>query len=417
MLNKPPELSYEHAGTLSIEDHFDRSTGSWKQPFEGPLWSVVAHAHQKGMRGKDRTVAIIDSGFDLGIKRLSEAALGSCAQESRLGGASEHGTLVALLINEIAPEATLDLYEVSMGSKPSAVLIEKALRTIEKSGADIVNLSLGHSTEQGGTGVCECKLAAEVARFAQANKLVVAACGNEFGPLSCPAQIKSVLSVGYSNERREINWDGEVPVREVSIADRPSFAQSMLANVLVRQPPDIAGSSFAAPMICGLAAISPPLTHLAEWSDVIFRAGSASEMMALGDPKLQEKYPWEEPIAALGALPAPGTSPLLSWMTHWIFINYALYLMTQDYARALEQADKAVEIAPWSDNAWSSFAGINMHLVDVLDLSKQDHRAAAIGHLQKAVNAYDQALVIRKNHEVYTYWRSHCLKRLAELTA
>ncbi len=417
MLEMPPDISYERASTLSIEDHFDRSSGSWKQPFEGPLWSVVFHAHKKGLRGKDRKVAIIDSGFDLGIKRLKDAARGSCIQESRLGGATAHGTMVALLINEIAPKATLDLYEVSTGGKPDAALLKKALRMVEKSDADIVNLSLGHSTVQGDGEVCECLLAAEVARLAQSNKLVVAACGNEVGPLKCPAQLKSVLSVGYSNERREIKWDGEVPVREVSIADRPDFGQSMLANALVRQPPDIAGSSFAAPMVCGLAALSPPLTHLAEWSDVLHRAAFASDVMALGDPKLQEKFPWEQPITALDALPAAGTSPLLSWMTHWVYINYSQYLMTQDYARALEQAQKAVEIAPWSDSAWSSFAGINMHLVDALDLSKQDHLAAAIEHLQKAVNAYDRTLEIRENHEVYSYWRQHCLNRLAELTA
>ena len=379
MLEMPPDISYERASTLSIEDHFDRSSGSWKQPFEGPLWSVVFHAHKQGLMGKDRKVAIIDSGFDLGIKRLKDAARGSCVQESRLGGATAHGTMVALLINEIAPQATLDLYEVSTGGKPDAALLKKALRMVEKSDADIVNLSLGHSTVQGDGEVCECLLAAEVARLAQSNKLVVAACGNEVGPLKCPAQLKSVLSVGYSNERREIKWDGEVPVREVSIADRPDFGQSMLANALVRQPPDIAGSSFAAPMVCGLAALSPPLTHLAEWSDVLRRAGFASDLLALGDPTPQEKFPWEEPISAMNALPAAGSSPLLSWMTHWIFVNYAQYLSTQDYAQALEQAYKAVEIAPWSDNAWSMVAGANLQLAKALDLSKQDHPAAPTG--------------------------------------
>ena len=62
-------------------------------------------------------------------------------------------------------------------------------------------------------------------------------------------------------------------------------------------------------------------------------------------------------------------------------------------------------------------AGANLQLAKALDLSKQDHRAAAIEHLQKAVNAYDRTLEIRENHEVYSYWRQHCLTRLAELTA
>ena len=85
MPNMPPDIAYEHASTLSIQDHFDRSSGSWKQPFEGPLWSVVFHAHKKGLMGKDRKVAIIDSGFDLGIKRLKDAARGSCVQEITIG--------------------------------------------------------------------------------------------------------------------------------------------------------------------------------------------------------------------------------------------------------------------------------------------------------------------------------------------
>jgi hypothetical protein len=148
----------------------------------------------------------------------------------------------------------------------------------------------------------------------------------------------------------------------------------MLANALVRQPPDIAGSSFAAPMICGLAVLSPPVTHLAKWSDVLRSAAFASDVMALGDPKLQEKFPWEEPITALGALPAAENIPALSWMTHWVYINHAQNLMTRDYAQAREQA-------------------------------------------HKAVNAYDRTLEIRENHEVYSYWRQHCLNRLAKLTA
>ena len=125
--NRPSNISYEHATKLSIEDQFDCTSETWKQPFQGPLWSVVSHAQRSGLSGKGRTVAVIDSGFDLGINRLNVASLGSCAQESQVGGPVQHGTLVALLINEVAPEATLDLYEVSMAGEPSAILIEKAL--------------------------------------------------------------------------------------------------------------------------------------------------------------------------------------------------------------------------------------------------------------------------------------------------
>lgn len=415
--NRPSNISYEHATELSIEDHFDCSSETWKQPFQGPLWSVVSHAQRSGLSGKDRTVAVIDSGFDLGINRLNVASLGSCAQESQVGGSVQHGTLVALLINEIAPEATLDLYEVSMAGEPSAMLIEKALQEIEKSEADIVNLSLGHSTEQDGPETCNCTLASSVARLSQLNKLAIAACGNEFGPLACPAQQQSVLSVGYRGERREIEWDDGVPVREIAMADRPDFAQAMLANVVVKQPPDIAGSSFAAPMVCGLAALSPPLTQLAELCDVLRRAASASEMTAFGDPELQALHPWEEPFNAIRKFPAAEPSPLLSWMTHWMYINYAQYLMNQNYDQALEQANIAVKIAPWSDNAWSMLAGINMHLTDDLDLTNKEQRAEAVEYLQKAVHAYDQTLVIHGKHELYSYWREHCLKRLTELSA
>ncbi len=416
-LNRLPEISYEHADVPAIEDHFDRATESWKQPFKGPLWSVVAHARKNGLTGEGRTVAIIDSGFDLSIKKLNEATLGGCVQESQPGGSLDHGTLVALLINEIAPEATLDLYEVSVAGRPSAALIKKALQKIEGSDADIVNMSLGHSSETDGGGICDCTLAASVAQLTRTNKLVVAACGNEVGPLKCPAEQQSVLSVGYASERREIEWDGEVPVRETAIADRPGFDQSMLADMVVRQPPDVAGSSFAAPMICGLAALSPAITHLAEWRDVLSAATNASTATALDDPKLQQMFPWDEPINALSELPAFEDSPLLRWMTQWIYINHAHYLMTQNYMEALKQAHIGVRIAPWSDNAWSMVAGINKHLADRLDNSSQDQRAEAIERYKNAVKAYDHALVIREKHKLYSYWRVYCLRRLAELQA
>lgn len=399
-----PEIEYENADELRLEQHFNCSTESWIRPFGGPLWSVVEQSHQKGLKGQNRNIAIVDSGFDLSIKRLEDAALGACIQESPCAESRDHGTMVALLINEIAPDATLNLYEISVGGEPSGELLNKALADIARSDNDIVNLSLRHRAGAEYDGVCHCELSEAVARVSAAGKFVAAACGNQSGPVACPAALKAVLSVGYRGERREIEWDGDVPVREVAMTAGPVSPQTMLADVVVQQTPDVLGSSFATPMISGLAALSPPLEDLAHIIGMLRDAANASDITARGFADLQQKYPWEPPIQAMHALESRSFNPFYVWMTYWIYVNYSQYLMSQDYSQALKYAQKAVDFAPWNDNAWSSVAAINMHIAKAPALSVPERRAC----LLRAVDAYDRALAIRKDHAVYLYWRRQC---------
>ena len=413
MGNTDPEIVLESVDEVPLEQHFDRVKEVWNKPFDGPLWSVVAYSHEQGQKGQGRRIAIVDSGFDMGIGRVEDAALGSCVQESPQADSKGHGTYVALLINEIAPEATLDLYEVSLGGRPNRGLLGKALGEIGRSEADIVNLSLGHRPVSEGENACNCSVATAVAQLAASGKTVVAACGNQEGPISCPAALDSVLAVGYRGELREIEWQNGVPTRETAMAVPPDFEQTMAADVVVQQPPDVLGSSFAVPMVSGLAALSPPLAleDLATIRGIVRAAVDASDVTALNTLELLERYPWESPVQALERLGIRSSNPLLVWMTVWIYINYAHYLMLKDLSIALSYAEKATDLAPWDENAWSMVAGTHMHMAQEPHRSSPDRRE----HIRRAVDAYDNALAIRKDHIVYRYWRERCLELAGQL--
>ncbi len=154
--------------------HIDYTTGTL------PTGALLFHSY--GFRGQGIRVAVIDAGF----QGLSEAILkgwiepGAIYQTKDYGGqglemGSDHGTRVARIVHEMAPEAQLVL--MSLGEEGTEVELENAVRDAIRLGVRIINHSLGwFDTNFGdGTGLVD-----EIARrAADAGILWVNAAGNQ----------------------------------------------------------------------------------------------------------------------------------------------------------------------------------------------------------------------------------------------
>lgn len=122
---------------------YDPDTGELRIDRQGDLWDAVEIARASGATGRGRTVAVIDCGFDTTVERLRVAAGVEAAADGDAKRYGWHGTVVALLINEIAPDARLVLVDAAGpdgGLSRSGV--GEILRSPAVRGTDVVNLSM-----------------------------------------------------------------------------------------------------------------------------------------------------------------------------------------------------------------------------------------------------------------------------------
>ena len=291
---------------------FDRATGTWRLPQTGDFWDAVFAAWQLGRHGEGVTIAVIDDGFDVSYPGLEH-------QETPWGvatnGLSTHGTAVALLILAVAPRARLILYSVASvdGWKPD--LIEKALGHAKSTDASIVNLSLGlahraaevydlegwMSTIKPWPGLrkddipfmiaeSECQLngwrdlvrvhptsVGEAAiDVSKSGRTVIAATGNAEGYIFEPALLPSIYSAAFHQGRNPNIKDMFDRVNYVL----PGFSQSAFRDFGVFQPRDALGSSFAAPLVTGMAALMKEPKDLSKYRDIEWLSGIGSELEA-----------------------------------------------------------------------------------------------------------------------------------------
>lgn len=251
----------------------------------GAFWEAVRVGADAGMTGRGRRIAVLDSGFDMNIDVLADITLpGSVTTAETVEQCGHHGTVVALLIHEVAPEAELLLLDVnplSRGSVGSAVALAKSL------GADIVNMSLEFSlycprapkagydlavvvAEDPGVqpflrnldiwlkgiepfepGGCRqpCELCA-VLRTMPTKQLVLSAAGNLF-EIACPACHDRCVGVGFEAQTIVQRGGGNLLARNL-----PSgFSQNLVTEISIPQPAGFFGTSFASPLIAGFAAL------------------------------------------------------------------------------------------------------------------------------------------------------------------
>lgn len=209
-------------------------------------------------RGKGVRIAVLDTGIEKDHPNLSKVTWGddiAIVEESlRLSEAPGegvdlfgHGTAVAGIIHEIAPEAEIASFRVlgsSVDAKTSVVL-RGALLAIER-GYHILNCSLG------------CTIADHVLRYKHwvdeaylKGVHVVAACNNQdFSRQEWPAFFSSVIAVNMARTER----NGVIYYKPGSLVEFAAQGVDVEVPWLGGSTKRVTGSSFAAPKITGLLA-------------------------------------------------------------------------------------------------------------------------------------------------------------------
>lgn len=276
----------------------------------------MAELHGKGIDGRGVTVAIVDSGVarhqDFGdrIKAFKDFGSRKRAPHDPKG----HGTHVAGIIlgdgekvDGIAPRA--DLVACRISSEQEAIdAVDWVIANKDKYSIDVLNLSLGVDAKAD-PAKDEFRLAAE--RAVDAGLVVVVSAGNECKGGVCPSTISSpgisprVITVGALDDRGtpvrkdDKVWDkssqGALMEGKPDLVAEGAGVLSVLApgSVYADRVPGgseylaISGSSQAAPMVAGAAAlllqVNPALTHeqikeiLTGTADPLPGAGRASQ--------------------------------------------------------------------------------------------------------------------------------------------
>jgi tetratricopeptide (TPR) repeat protein len=251
----------------------------------GDFWDAVELAHNAGATGQGRRVAVLDSGFDLHLVRAAEP---SARTRQRTDSGAAHGTVVARLVQTVAPDARLGVWDISRQSVPDIRLVGEALAEAVAWGADVVCCSFGvpsdavmvpvsiaepffdessephavaaylreradagfESFRPGGC-IKKCAICDALDEYGDGRPLVVAAAGNESTLNLCPATHQASISAGFQSSSSVTLSDGSVD----DYHQLPSFEQYFLTDMVFDEVPGFEGTSFAAPLLAGFAAL------------------------------------------------------------------------------------------------------------------------------------------------------------------
>lgn len=229
---------------------------------------------QSSICGNDVKIAILDTGINPDLLPYPNNVIGKQyatdipTSTPRTVDNNGHGSLVAYIINSIAPGAQIIPFKVmdthgTVGSLLSALYLAE----IEFK-PDIYNLSLAVSCDLGACAYCgneimintkQLELLFEMIDRQRATNplpLIVAAAGNNSSTVKMPASFNNVLSVGsytpgshykgYSmiDSSKYIVAPGGLRTRKESIAFRPHFSSEILYE----------GTSFSAAFVSGISA-------------------------------------------------------------------------------------------------------------------------------------------------------------------
>lgn len=303
---------------------YDAQHDRWDVERSGPFWDAIQQFDDAAQRGAGRTIAVIDGGFDMTVPRLKTQRTMS---ETSADASTTHGTIVALLALAVAPEAQLLLCPTSRNGSISEESVAAALHDAHAAGADVINVSLEKPYDVGtvfdwaafddpashwpnmddhdlpfwaaqrlGTNeirdfvrVPPDSPMASAAVAVASTSIVVAAGGNHSGKVSIPAACPEVFAATFFTEERY-----ETGGSEVVLAGKPSFTTSLLADFALVQPPNVLGSSFASPLIAGLAACMPSLEVLDGFRDMSAFGGLASELTVRQTAYGKLGLPWSD---------------------------------------------------------------------------------------------------------------------------
>jgi membrane-anchored mycosin MYCP len=216
-------------------------------------------------RGRGVTVAVIDSGVNFshllmgGVPRNKGIALGFASTEDCLGHGTEAASLIAAQprtgydFSGVAPEATILPVKEQQGDKDGDPRrIAAGITESVKRGARVINLSLNTAVD-----VPELRAAVDFAE--RSNVVLVCAANNEGDKADAttpyPAGYKTVLTVASTNKQDQHSTFSNTgdfisiaaPGEDVQVAT--PIANNDSSFYIVK------GTSFAAPLVSGVAAL------------------------------------------------------------------------------------------------------------------------------------------------------------------
>jgi serine protease len=269
--------------------------------------------------GAGVTVAVIDSGVDASHVDLQGQVLPGLDLVDAKGDADTdlvgHGTTVSAIIAGkddeagvvgIAPKAKILPVRVlnQENRYDDAMVVARGVRWAVDEGARVINLSLG------GSGSSAALAAALDYAFAK-DVVVVACTGNASASASTgvwyPAREPGVLAVAGMERAGDALWGGSITGKE-TVVTAPS-------TQLVGARPSgywrVQGTSFAAPMVSGLAALIRSRWPDMPAGEVVNRIVKTAKDMGPQGRDTEYGYGMIDPTAALTAvIPAVANNPL-----------------------------------------------------------------------------------------------------------
>lgn len=389
-----------------VLEKYDRKSGKWSLKAAGPFWDTMQVAHRDGYRGVGKSIAIIDGAYDVTIpalqRHISDIHQG-CVENPAVVA---HGSAVALLISHVAPEARIQMYGVVRHGSVSVEAILDAIRQVRESGASIVNFSIGHAITD---REHSCEVLRALEELSETDRLVVVSVGNQANQNFCPAQSGALLSAGFRSERREMSTEG---LQESAFWEEPDYSQAYGAHLTFQQPDGVLGSSFAAPLLSGLAALNDDPDALRSLSRSVFHEGGASLGISMIDNGMWEatderleliKSQYSE---ALNALPhwhdIDGSwCPFCAIFAHSVLVNAGLYAFKvgeRDLGEKLLRL--ARRLSPWSPHAAANLGRLIYARAE--DRISQDHfDEQTLDFLTEARSHYEDAVAIRPDYSGY----------------
>lgn len=230
---------------------------------ERPSWITLAQA-RKALRlgtGKGVKVAILDSGIDgthpalepvrlADRKAVTEGELGPEVIADPGGDLFGHGTAVAYLVQQTAPEAEIGSYKVFENAdgrcSGRAALLEAAVTDAIASGYHIINCSFG--TPARPVIYRFFKTWIDAAYLADVH--IVTACNNlDYTQAEWPAHFPSVIAVNMGRVQ-----PGKFHYRSGQLVEFFAHGDKIRVPWLHHEWKKMTGSSYAAPVLAGLTA-------------------------------------------------------------------------------------------------------------------------------------------------------------------
>ncbi len=234
--------------------------------------------HNSLLRGKDITIAVLDSGIDYSHPDLGGCFGNGCKVRGGynfLDGHADpmdslgHGTHVAGIIaangvmQGVAPEAELLAYKVCHQTCPVTAILQALEHALDPDGdpatddgADIINMSLS------GSGDIDDPVTVAVNNIVKRGITVIVAAGNEgkLGPQSIgsPANAELAITVGAVNHRSipsDFSSQGPVFSRLFQKPDISALGTNVKSLQLKSGQRSMSGTSMATPYISGVVAL------------------------------------------------------------------------------------------------------------------------------------------------------------------